>query len=142
MIPGVTESSGYTQRLIDNANRCDQERILARLQGLSACSVPKFNGRLNVQSSSRLETKKQDSCKLSPAAAILLPKASVPEGIRIQNLINSLNTCNPATGSQINRTLFRYPGPVITVCPPPTAEELNSTQPSAPLIGCQPSRFF
>lgn len=143
MVPGATQSSGYTQRLIDNAMQCDQTRILARLQAQGVgCQNPLPTGALNAVNASVLELMRQQSCQISGTEAALLPKAGVPEGVRIQNRIDETIRCAQPTGPTPNRFLFHYPAPVITVCPPPTAEELNSTQPMAPMIGCQPSRFF
>ena len=143
MIPGATESSGYTQRLVDSAVQCDQARILARLQATppSLCArIP--SGALNAANASILELLRQASCQNSGPDSLLLPKAGVPEGVRIQARIDATLRSAQPTGPTPNRFLFRYPAPVITVCPPPTAAELNATQPTAPLIGCQPSRFF
>lgn len=136
--PGATESSGYTQRLVDEARRCDQQRILAMLQNQRpGCCSPVVAPNLNVPASSSLELKRQASCQIVGPDALLLPKAGIPEGVRIQHLIDAKNRCGaPSPGSYPQN---RAP---LAPCAPPTAEQLNSTQPPAPLIGCQPSRFF
>ena len=137
--PGATESSGYTQRLVDNARRCDQERILKMLQSQApGCCASSSSPKLNIPASSSIELKKQASCQIFGPSALTYPKAGVPEGIRIQHLIDSANRCGlPTQGTY--RPLNR---PSLPICVPPTAEQLNSTQPTAPMIGCQPSRFF
>lgn len=136
--PGSQNASGYTQQLIDSATRCDRARILAFLnQNPPACSIPVVGKNNLVPASSSLELKKQQSCQINGPEAFLLPKAGVPEGVRIQHRIDDLIRCAKPDPREPNRFLFRYPGPVITVCPPTVM-----AQPPAPLIGCQPSRFF
>lgn len=143
-MPGTaTQSSGYTSQLIQNALACDRQRVLASLRtgAVATCATPRPETK-SAQAASVLEQLAQQSCQITGKDALLLPRAGVPESVRIQRvqsavLTASVNPLNPETRfSAYTRFVPQAP------CPPPTAEQLNSTQPTAPLIGCQPSRFF
>lgn len=141
--PGTpTLSSGYTSQLAQTAIRCDTARILERLKGgvSPLCASPVLTKA--AQPASILEQQAQRGCPLSAEETLQMPRAGVPEGERIRRVQQAVITCS-TDPFNISRRFDAYVRFVPQApCPPPTAEQLNSTQPMAPMIGCQPSRFF
>lgn len=139
---GANTSGGYTDSLVSSALRCDQQRVLERLKGGAAacCASPILTK--TALPASVLEIQKARGCPLTAQQELLLPKAGIPESERIARVQQAVWTqsTNPTDPNArfSNYTRFVPQAP----CPPPTAEQLNSTQPAAPMIGCQPSRFF
>jgi len=147
----ATLSSGYTNRLTANAIRCDQQRILERLKGgTGGCSASSASSASSATSkiagggvnASVLELNAQQGCLLTPQEQLLLPKAGVPESVRIQRVQQNVLSCSVDPLDPLTRfsmyTRFVPQAP----CPPPTAAQLNSTQPIAPTRGCFHSRFY
>lgn len=142
-MPGTpTLSSGYTSQLAQTAVRCDVARVLARLKGgvSPVCASPVETKA--AQPASVLEQLAQRGCPLTAEQMLAMPRAGVPEGERIRRIQQEVLTCSTPP-LDFKRRFNNYVRFVPQApCPPPTAEQLNSTQPMAPMIGCQPSRFF
>lgn len=143
--PGTpTLSSGHTEQLARNAVRCDQARVLARLQGYNVCcSTPPRTNKAALYASV-LEQDAATSCQPSPDfQAKFFPKVGVPESIRIQRVQTATIECaynpyNPETRFAQYQNL-RVGAP----CAPSPSELINSTNPKPTFLpGCTPSRFF
>lgn len=136
-------SSGYTQQLQRQAVLCDQSAILARLQQTAGnnCCVVRPNPNGAIQSGVYIQNL-QKGCTLTPSQELGFPKNGISEGERIkrlqQKMVDEAQNQFDASTRFVGYQRFVPQAP----CAPPTAEQLNSTQPTAPLIGCQPSRFF
>ncbi len=137
-------SSGHTQQLQRQAVLCDQSAILARLRqtGENACCVVRPTNSTNATPASVYIQNLQNTCTLTPAEELGFPKNGISEGERIKRLqqkyVDEAQNQFDASTRFVGYQRFVPQAP----CAPPTAEQLNSTQPNAPLIGCQPSRFF
>lgn len=145
MNPGATLSSGYTDQLARDAVRCDQARILARLRnGAGACCKPTQSNK-SAMYASVLTQDKATACQPTAEEQLRFPKVGVPESVRIQQLQQATLVCsdnqfNPETRYSIYRRFVPQ-----APCPPPTATQLNSTNPKPSYIpGCDPGRtkFF
>jgi hypothetical protein len=136
-----TLSSGLTQQRALEAARCDQARLLARLQAGGTSCCPSTPSNKAAVYSSVLTQDMATRCQ-TPAAvqAATFPRVGVPESIRIQrtetrNVLCSVNPENPETRFAVYAP-FIPPAP----CPPPTAEQLNSTAPKPSYFpGCTPA---
>ena len=145
-VPGTpTFSSGLTARRAEDAKRCDQARVLAMLRSGSAaacCAAPPTNK--SAIYSSILTQDKAIGCQANQVTqAFQFPRAGTTESIRLQNKVSALATCStdPYDPQQRYPLLRRWVPQA--PCPPPTAEQLNSTTPKPTFApGCQPSRFF
>jgi len=144
-MPGTaTLSSGYTDMLTRNALRCNTQQVLARLQNVkgNTCPSNSTNKAAGGVNASVLELNAQQGCLLTPQEQQQLPRAGVQASIVTQRLQQNILTCsvNPMDPStrfnMYNRFVPQAP------CPPPTAAQLNSTQPIAPTSGCFHSRFY
>jgi hypothetical protein len=139
--PGTpTLSSGYTAMKAANAIRADQAQILLRLQGRvgsdQSCPGPVSNK--VAMYASVLEQDHATRCQPSQAVqALTFPKRASTESVRIQKTMTDAILCGG-----VNNSLYRRFVPQ-AACPPPTAEQLNSTAPKPTFApGCTPSRFF
>jgi hypothetical protein len=133
--PGGTQSSGYTQRLVNSARNCDQARVLARINNTPCSPVPIITlNSSQANSSGALELVKQ-SCGRNnlnnPNNGF--PSVGTSEGARIQQVIDTL-AYNSIQG--INPTFIRRV-PANTICAV-TPVPLPANTPFL----CQPSRFF
>jgi hypothetical protein len=142
-IPGTpTLSSGLTQQAAAAAARADQARVLASLQNQGSCGCPGVQSNKGAYFASILEDDHATRCQPGPVVqAYLFPRAGTTENIRIQKKMDSLLTCatdpmDPATRYPLYRRFVPQ-----APCPPPTAEQLNSTQPKPSFTICQPPRF-
>lgn len=142
-MPGTaTQSSGYTSQLAQNAIRCDIARVLERLKdGISPLCVSPVQTKSAVNASILEQTAAQ-GCPMTAEEMLQMPRAGVPEGERIRRVQQAVLTqsTDPLNYARRFDAYVRFVPQA--PCPPPTAAQLNSTQPTAPLIGCQPSRFF
>jgi hypothetical protein len=133
--PGGTQSSGYTQRLVNSARNCDQARVLARINNTPCSAVPRITlNKSQANSSGALELKKQacSTAKLNnPNNGF--PSVGTSEGARIQALIDK-EVYNCTQG--INTAFIRRV-PANTIC----AVTPVPVQANTPFV-CQPSRFF
>jgi hypothetical protein len=141
VVPGTpTLSSGYTTRLAEDAVRCDQARLLARLQSVtgSPCQPQPTPGP-GAAWASILELDASRGCP--PPASVQLqtfPKVAVPESIRIQRLIqqNELCSTNPFNPNARFSQYVRFIPTPCPVTPMPTIPRPTFRP------GCTPSRFF
>jgi hypothetical protein len=139
--PGTpTLSSGYTAMRAANAIRCDQAQVLLSLQnrvgGDQCCRTP-VNNKAALYASV-LEQDHATRCQPSQVdQALMFPKRATTESIRIQKATTNAILCGGVNNSLYRRFVPQAP------CPPPTAEQLNSTTPKPTFApGCTPSRFF
>lgn len=136
--PGTpTLSSGYTAMRAANAIRCDQAQVLLRLQGGGQCCQGPVNNKAALYASV-LEQDHATRCQPSQVVqALTFPKRATTENVRIQKATTNAILCGG-----VNKSLYRRFVPQAP-CPPPTAEQLNSTAPKPTFApGCTPSRFF
>ncbi len=137
-------SSGYTQQLQRQAVLCDQISILAKLRQTSdnGCCVVRPTNATNTTPASVYIQNLKKGCTLTPDQELGFPKNGISEGERIKRLqqkcVDEAQNQFDASTRFVGYQRFVPQAP----CVPPTAEQLNSTQPMAPMIGCQPSRFF
>jgi hypothetical protein len=138
--PGTpTISSGYTAQKVEAARQCDQARILSMLRGESCCgSSVKPNPKSAIYSSI-LTQERATACQPGQVdQAYQFPRAGVPESVRIQKKTVEALACGDESYRYGNYRRFVAVAP----CPPPTAEQLNSTTPKPTFQpGCTPSRF-
>jgi hypothetical protein len=137
-IPGTpTISSGYTAKKIEAARQCDQQRLLNKLRGESCCAI-KPNPKSAIYSSI-LTQEKAIACQANQVdQAFQFPRVGVPESVRIQKKTAEALECGDGGYKYGNYRRFVEIAP----CPPPTAEQLNSTTPKPTFQpGCTPSRF-
>lgn len=132
-----TLSSGHTAQLAEAARRCDQQRLLQSLRvGSGNCCAGAPNPKSAIYSSI-LTQERAAVCQPSPVEQSLqFPRAGTTESIRLQKTLDRTLTCDDRY-SQYRRFVPVAP------CPPPTAEQLNSTTPKPTYRpGCTPSRFY
>lgn len=143
-IPGTPNiSSGYTSQLVQQAFRCDQARVLAKLRtgGGNCCPPPSTNK--SAVYASVLEQEAATRCQANQVKQVdTFPKVGVPESVRIQRVQSASLQCtfnqfDPTTRFAMYKR-YQPPPP----CPGPTAAQLNSTAPKPTFFGCQPSRIF
>lgn len=116
-MPGsATISSGYTSQLQSKASYCDQERILARLQGLNGSQRP-VPSNSRPPTSSVLELKSQAGCP-NPIDVLAFPKKSILSSAYTRSLEVKINSC---------AIPFKY---VNRCCPPPTITNAGMPKPS------------
>lgn len=126
-------SSGYTSQLQNQAIRCDQERLLAKLQQ-NDCCLQKPNPRSAIYSSI-LEQNAMTRCQpLATTQSFLFPRAGVPESVRLQRIQENALLCS--TQTPVTRFIAPLPCSAIPAPPPDTVPK-PTNQP-----GCTPSRFF
>ena len=91
-MPGTaTISSGYTSNLQSNAIRCDQARLLARLQNITPASCNFITPTINnsrAKTSGILETNAQKSCSL-PTDVLSYPKTAMTSSSYTLSLQNA-----------------------------------------------------
>ena len=142
--PGTpTLSSGYTQQKAAAAQRCDQARLLQTLrQGSASCCASPPSNKTAIYSSI-LTLERTATCQPSPVVqAKTFPKAGTTESIRLQNKVSDLITCSINPDDPYNRLNLYRKFVEQAPCPPPTAQQLNSTTPKQSFTVCQPSRFY
>lgn len=138
--PGTpTNSSGYTERLAQQAVDCDRARILARLQGGVSGCLPEPTGGRGAVYASILELDAARGCPVPQTVETFkYPRVGVPESVRIQRVIQDVTLCatnplNPTTRFSEYARVFPAPCPVTP---------MNTTPKPTFRPGCTPSRFF
>lgn len=126
-MPGTaTISSGYTSRLQSNAAQCDQQRLLARLQGTGPyCPPTKSN--TWAPAASVNELKASTRCAVDPKVVLTFPK---------QAMLSSAYTLavqNDAIQAECSRfSSYKRFFPDKCACPAPTITNTGVPKPSEP----------
>jgi hypothetical protein len=141
-VPGTpTLSSGLTAAAAEAARRADQARVLASLQRGSAC-CPTTPSNKSAVFASIVTIDKTVACQANQVTqAFQFPRAGITENARIQRKIDATLNCAYDPNDPRNRYVMYRQFVPQAPCPPPTAAQLNSTQPKPSFTVCQPPRF-
>ena len=135
-MPGTASiSSGYTSRLHSDAVRCDQARLLARLQTAEPYCLPTRSAG-SPTSSSVIDLKASKGCG-SAIDVLTFPKTAMKSSVHtlaVQN--NAINDSINCTSRRFNSYARVFPD--ISRCTAP----ININKIPNPPTVCQPSRFF